>query len=226
MNEKAIQKRLIRVLQNKKYSIMCENNTDMPDVVVRKGNHILFFELKDKLFQVDSTIGQCLRCVANTRVSGYSLKCSRYFQTKENRLIESWEVEPIQEVGLVVPIDSNSWYLKKLQVLQKIISSLGLPIRLVIGTGEGLDNSLRKMKPTNMIIRRMEGDENFLEYKAAKMNNYIALGCRTGPNIYREKLEKKLPYLPLHPDLVLSKNLEPFQEVLKTSKINDPHPVP
>jgi len=225
MTEKGIQKRLIRVLENKRYSIMCQNNTDIPDVVARKENSVLFFELKDKLFKVDSTIGQCLRCIANTRVSGYSLKCSRYFQVKENRFIESWQVEPIEEVSLVVPIDSDSWYLKKLQILQKIILSLDLPIRLIIGTGEGLESSLGKMKPTNMIIKRMEGDENFLEYKAAKMDNYIELGHRSGPNTYRESLKKKLPYLPLHPDLVLSKNLEPFEEVLRTSKINDPHPV-
>jgi len=219
MNEKGIQKRLVNILRKKQYSIMCENSTDLPDVIARKNLNFVFFEVKDKLFEADKTIGQCLRQVANTRVSGYSLRCSKSFESEENRLLECWEVEPIREVGLVVPVDSSSWYLKKLQILEKVISSLKLPMRLIIGTGEGLNDSLAKIQPTPVTIKRMQGDENFLEYKAAKIDEYIKLGYHTPPNKYREMLSKRLPYLPLRPDLVWSKELKPFSELLETSKM-------
>jgi len=168
MSECKVQQRLISYLSNKGYDIISENNTEIPDVVVKKKGKAFFFEVKSKMFAVDNTIGQCLRQVANTRVSGYTIKCTKYFNVGSKRVLETIEVPPIHEVGLVVPVESGSWYLKKLQITEKTITALNLPIKLIIGTGEGLENAMRILRPTDIMIKRIEGDEQLLNYQATK----------------------------------------------------------
>jgi len=218
MSECRVQQRLISYLVNHGYDIVSENNTEIPDVVAKRRGKAFFFEVKSKMFTVDNTIGQCLRQVANTRMSGYTLKCTKYFNVGSKRVLEKVEVPPIHEVGLVVPVESGSWYLRKLQIIEKTITALNLPIKLIIGTGEGLETAMRVLRPTDIMIKRIEGDEQFLNYKAAKMDELIERRFRTPPNIYREELQKKLPYLPLRPEIVLSDELKPFAEVLNSSR--------